>query len=84
MFGCPSYTVKDKLFAFLVTDGIVLTKLSKDQLADALNMSGARSFKHNKQVVKKWVQIPFKDVRVLPTIRPLVDESYENAIVEDG
>ena len=28
MFGCPCYKYKDKLFAFLVTEGVVLTKLS--------------------------------------------------------
>jgi len=27
MFGCPSYSVKGRLFAFLVTKGVVLTRL---------------------------------------------------------
>ena len=26
MYGCPCYKYKEKLFAFLVTDGVVLTK----------------------------------------------------------
>lgn len=33
MYGCPCYKNKEKMFAFLVTDGIVLTKPSeKDKL----------------------------------------------------
>jgi len=28
MYGCPCYKYNDKLFAFLVTDGMVLTKAS--------------------------------------------------------
>ena len=27
MYGCPCYKYKEKLFAFIVTDGIVLTKV---------------------------------------------------------
>jgi hypothetical protein len=29
MYGCPCYQNKEKLFAFLVTDGVVLTKTSE-------------------------------------------------------
>ena len=29
MYGCPCYKNKEKLFAFLVTDGVVLTKMSE-------------------------------------------------------
>ncbi|MDG6219473.1 MAG: hypothetical protein QCI00_08545, partial [Candidatus Thermoplasmatota archaeon] len=29
MYGCPCYKHKEKLFAFLVTDGVVLTKASE-------------------------------------------------------
>ena len=33
MYGCPCYKYKDKLFAFLVTGGVVLTKVSeKDKI----------------------------------------------------
>ena len=29
MYGCPCYKYKDKLFAFMVTDGVVLMKVSE-------------------------------------------------------
>ncbi len=83
MFGCPSYTAKRKLFAFFVTDGIVLTKLGEDQRVDALNVPGAQFFEHNQRVVKKWVRIPLNDTKALGTIQPFVNSSYENAMIEE-
>ncbi|KYK23906.1 hypothetical protein AYK25_00625 [Thermoplasmatales archaeon SM1-50] len=29
IYGCPCYKYKDKLFAFLVTDGVVLTNVNE-------------------------------------------------------
>ncbi len=42
MYGCPCYKYKEKLFAFLVTDGVVLTKAS-DQ--DKIKLSKEFSIK---------------------------------------
>jgi len=83
MFGCPSYSVREKLFAFLVTEGIVLTELSKSELANALTIPGAQAFEHNERVVRKWVRVPIKDKKALQTIIPLVMKSYENTSTRD-
>lgn len=82
MFGCPSYTVKGRLFSFLVTDGIVFTKLDEDQRVDALSVPGAQFFEHNQRVVKKWVWIPLNNIEALDTIQAFLDRSYENAMVD--
>jgi len=45
MYGCPCYKNKEKLFAFLVTDGVVLTKVSeqdKIQLSEEFTLSPSK------------------------------------------
>jgi hypothetical protein len=80
MFGCPSYTGKDKLFAFLVTQGVVLTSLSELDREAAFALPGAQPFEHNKRVVKKWVRVPIRDETALQQIMPFVMKSYEHAL----
>jgi len=80
MFGCPSYTVKDKLFAFLVTEGLVLTNLSNADRETALKRPGAQPFEHNQRVVKRWVRIPITIGKTLENIIPYVMKSYETAL----
>ena len=80
MFGCPCYKAKDNLFAFLVTEGIVLTKLSETERTEALTIPGAQFFEQNHRVVKKWIRIPLKDQNSLNSVMDLVTQSYENAL----
>ena len=79
MFGCPSYKVNNTLFGFLVTNGLVLTKLSDENLENALQISGARLFEHKGRVVKKWVQIPLKGPESLSDMIVWLWKSYEHA-----
>jgi TfoX/Sxy family transcriptional regulator of competence genes len=80
MFGCPSYTVKDKLFAFLVTDGLVMTNLPDSDREVALERLGAQPFEHNQRVVKRWVRIPVTSEKILGEIMPFVMKSYETSL----
>ena len=80
MFGCPSYTVKDKLFAFLVTDSLVLTNLLDGDREAALERPGAQPFQHNQRVVKRWVRIPVTTEEILGDIMLLVMKSYETSL----
>jgi hypothetical protein len=80
MFGCPSYTVKDKLFAFLVTDGLVLTNLPDSDREAALERPGAQPFEHNQRVVKRWVRLPVTSEKSLGDSMPLVMRSYETSL----
>ncbi|MBN1261833.1 MAG: hypothetical protein JXB35_14240 [Anaerolineae bacterium] len=80
MFGCPSYQVKDRLFAFLVTGGVVITNLVKndrDRLAESYTVA---EFKAGERVVKYWVQVEISDRRALGFVLPYVRKSYETAI----
>jgi hypothetical protein len=80
MFGCPSYKVNNTLFGFLVTNGIVLTKLSEENLVKALQIPGAEFFEHKGRVVKKWVQIPLKGPESLSEMIAWLWKSYEHAL----
>ncbi len=82
MFGCPSYTAKGTLFAFLVTNGIVLTKLSEDERTEALSIPGGMLFEHNERVMKKWVRVPITDQSNMEEVMGLAIRSYEKALSE--
>jgi hypothetical protein len=80
MFGCPCYKADEKLFAFLVTDGVVLTRLSEDERADAYRLPRAKSFESDQRVMKKWIQLSVKDISMLKEVMPWVMKSYQNAL----
>lgn len=82
MFGCPSYTVQGTLFAFLVTGGIVLTRLSETDRNELLKRSSATVFKHKNRVVKKWIRITIESKSDLKAVMPFVENSLERAALE--
>jgi hypothetical protein len=79
MFGCPGYKVKNRLFGFLVTKGLVLTKLHDSDREEALKISGADFFKPGKRVMRKWIQIPLNGPEELPDVITWLWKSYEHA-----
>ena len=80
MFGCPSYQVKERLFAFLVTGGIVMTQLLQAD-RDALGRwRELEEFTAGERVMKKWVKVSVEGVRELSYLLPYVRKSYERAI----
>jgi hypothetical protein len=83
MFGCPCYKAHERLFAFLVTNGIVLTRLSEDERVEAYNLPKAKSFESDTQVMKKWVQLPLDDKSAFEEVMPYVMKSYQNALDEE-
>jgi hypothetical protein len=79
MFGCPCYKVKKALFGFLVTEGLVITKLPEADRDAALKIPGADFFKPGNRVMQKWVQIPLKGPEALPDVLAWLWKSYEHA-----
>ena len=77
MYGCPCYKHHDKLFAFLVTDGVVLIKMSEQ---DKMNVSKEFEVKPfqagEKRVMYRWPQIRVKDTSDLEKILPFIKKSY--------
>jgi hypothetical protein len=80
MFGCPCYQANKKLFAFIVTNGVVITQLSEDDFNAVSNKFTARPFSTGKRTVSKWLKIPLMNKKDLKTILDYVNISYKTAL----
>lgn len=78
MMGCLCYFRGKKFFAFLVTKGIVITKLPEDARAK-LKQAGGEAFEMGGKKVKTWVRAPLKKPMGVRQILPFVKKSYEVA-----
>ncbi|WP_287582812.1 TfoX/Sxy family protein [Candidatus Borrarchaeum sp.] len=82
MFGCPCYQSNGKLFVFLVTKGIVITKLDKKEKEILSQQFSTTPFKAGKKTVHNWARIPINRKKDLDQIMPFVRKSYDRAIQE--
>ena len=80
MFGCPSYKSDEKLFAFLVTNGVVITKLDKNDREAISSIYPTTPFQAEKRIVQNWVKIPIENKSDIDKIIPFVKKSYNNAV----
>ena len=55
MYGCPCYKYKEKLFAFLVTDVIVLTKSNEKDKSLVSKEFKIKPFQAAKRTMKNWL-----------------------------
>jgi predicted DNA-binding protein (MmcQ/YjbR family) len=79
MYGCPCYKYKDKLFAFLVTDGVVLTKTSEQDRIKLSKEFSIRPFQTATRTMKGWPQIPIDETSDLTKIVPFIRNSYDQS-----
>ena len=79
MYGCPCYKNKEKLFAFLVTDGIVLTKVSGQDRIQLSKEFEIKPFQAGKRKVKKWPQISIDVTTDMEKIIPFIKTSYKES-----
>jgi predicted DNA-binding protein (MmcQ/YjbR family) len=77
MFGCPCYKTKDKLFAFIVTGGVVLTALKEDDRNALSKKFNTSPFVAGKKIVLKWVTIPVKNSHDIKKVLPYIKKSYQ-------
>lgn len=79
MYGCPCYKYKEKLFAFLVTDGVVLTKAS-EQYKNLLSKEfKINPFQAATRTMKGCPQIPVDETSDLEKIIPFIKNSYDQS-----
>jgi hypothetical protein len=83
MYGCPCYKYKEKLFAFLVTDGVVLTKASEQDKISLSEEFESKPFKAATRTMKGWPQIPLDETSDLKKIMPFIKNSYDHSKVLD-
>ncbi|MBN1280018.1 MAG: hypothetical protein JXA00_00040 [Candidatus Thermoplasmatota archaeon] len=79
MYGCPCYKHKDKLFAFLVTDGVVLTKADEHDKQRLSKEFEIRPFQASTRTMKGWPQIPVNETSDIQKIIPFIQNSYTHS-----
>ena len=79
MYGCPCYKYKDKLFAFMVTDGVVLTKVSEQSKMKLSKEFEIKPFQAGKRIINRWPQISVNKSTDLEKIFPLIKNSYNQS-----
>ncbi len=79
MYGCPCYKHNEKLFAFLVTDGVVLTKASEQDKMRLSKEFLVKPFQASSRTMKGWPQIPLDETSDLKKILFFIKESYNNS-----
>jgi predicted DNA-binding protein (MmcQ/YjbR family) len=79
MYGCPCYKYKEKLFAFMVTDGVVLTKVSEQDKIKLLKEFKIKPFQAATRTMKGWPQIPVDKTTDLEKIIPFIKNSYNQS-----
>jgi hypothetical protein len=82
MYGCPCYKYKDKLFAFLVTDGVVVTKASEQDKVKLSKEFTIKPFQASTRTMKGWPQIPVDERSNLTKILPFIKNSYNKSKTE--
>jgi hypothetical protein len=82
MFGCPCYKANNKLFGFLVTNGVVFTKLSETERDVVVEKFKAGPFKAGKRSMGSWPQVTVKDPEDIKKILPYFKKSYNNVLQE--
>lgn len=80
MFGCPCYLANGKMFAGLVTKGIIITKLETPEKEKLNKFIEIKPFVADTKIIKSWVHIDLEP-NDLKKIMPYVKKSYDRAII---
>jgi hypothetical protein len=80
MYGCPCYKAYGKLFAFLVTKGLVLLHLTENDKEKISRQYQTSPFQAGRMTIQGWVRIPIEDKRELGKIMLFVKKSYRAAL----
>ncbi|MCK5415159.1 MAG: TfoX/Sxy family protein [Thermoplasmata archaeon] len=82
MMGCPCYMAGNKMFATIVDDAIVITKLDERDRDMLTTDHEAGPFTHGTKIMSKWMEVPIDKEEDLEGILPYVKRSYEAALKE--
>ena len=79
MMGCLCYFRGKKFFAFLVTNGIVITKLAKEDRSKLSKRIDSRPFELAGRTASTWIQLTLEKPVDLKPLLPYIRKSYEAA-----
>jgi hypothetical protein len=80
MFGCPCYLVNRKMFAGMVTKGIVIPRLSTQEKVELGKVLEIKPFVAGKRIMKNWVRVNLTS-KEITKILPYVKKSYERTLM---
>ena len=80
MMGCPCYLVGGKMFALVVTKGVVITKLDDEQKEALSDVHPWGPFNAHR-TIKKWAHLTV-DPDNLSAVLPFIKDSYISALNE--
>ena len=80
MFGCPCYKADEKLFTFLVTKGVVITRLDEKDRQALSRQYQTAPFQAGQKTVQNWVKISIEGKSDIEKIAPYIKKSYINAV----
>ena len=83
MFGCPCYLANGKMFAGMVTKGIVITKLNSLEREELKKSRKTKPFTAGGRIIRSWVKVEL-DPEDLKEIIPYVKKSYNRTIASRG
>ena len=83
MFGCPSYLADGKLFAFLVTDGIVITQIRKRDREGISEVFETEPFKVGEREITRWLKVTIEQPEKVKRLMRLVRKSYQFALGDE-
>jgi len=79
IFGLPGYIVNGKVFALLVTGGIILTKLPESERELISKRFPTVPVTGHGGVIAAWVQVRIPETGDLSTILPFAKKSFNEA-----
>ena len=81
MFGYPACLVEGRIFALLVPEGVVLTRLNERERGEiTTRFPAAHPFVGHGQPIPSWVEVPIKRPGDLSPLLPYLRKSYEQAL----
>ncbi len=80
MFGCPAYIADGRLFAFLVTDGVVITQLRRNDKQTLAQDNQTEPFKAGERAIERWTKVLIADPAAIGRIMGFVRKSYQTAM----
>jgi len=83
MFGCPTYLADGKLFAFLVTNGIVITQIRLKDREALSEVFETAPFKVGEREIERWFVVTITQPEKIKRIMRLVRKSYQFALGEE-
>jgi hypothetical protein len=83
MFGCPTYLADGKLFAFLVTNGVVITQIRLRDREEISEIFETEPFTVGEREITRWLKVTIGQPEKTKRIMRLIRKSYQFALGEE-